>query len=155
MIYHDYKKGLAVANSNESLVICFGKIASRKATVYKWYNEFKQDRRSLKDETRPSRPVSAVTPKNISAAEQMIREDPQITVKEMKDVLGIKSSAVETILHKHLMVHTRFARWVPNELSDEQKRGRVKWCKTMLDKFDSGRSKSTWKVISGDETWVY
>lgn len=155
MIYYDYKKGLTVADSSESLVSCFGKLAPCKATVYNWYNEFKRDRRSLEDETRPGRPVSAVTPENISAVEQMIREDPRITVREMQDVLSIGSSAVETILHKHLMVHKRCARWVPHELSDEQKKGRVKWCQTMLEKFDGGQSKSTWKVLSGDETWVY
>lgn len=40
-------------------------------------------------------------------------------------------------------------------LTDEQRRNRVEWCKFMLREFSGGRSKLTWKVLTGDETWIY
>ena len=64
-------------------------------------------------------------------------------------------SALNEILHHQLGVHKRCARWVPLQLTEEQKVGRVQWCLTMLEKYDSGRANSTWNIVSGDETWVY
>ena len=63
--------------------------------------------------------------------------------------------ALNEILHHQPGVHKRRARWVPHQLTEEQKVGRVQWCLTMLEKYDSGRANSTWNIISGDETWVY
>ena len=64
-------------------------------------------------------------------------------------------SALNEILHCQLGVHKRCARWVPHQLTEEQKVGMVQWCLTMLVKNDSGRANSTWNIVSGDETWVY
>ena len=64
-------------------------------------------------------------------------------------------SALDNILHHQLGVHKRCARWVPHQLTDEQKGVRLEWCIKMLEKYDSGRSNSTWNVISDDENWVY
>ena len=64
-------------------------------------------------------------------------------------------SALNEILHHQLGVHKQCVRWVQNQLTEEQKVGRVQWCLTMLDKYDSGRAKSTWNIVSGGETWVY
>ena len=61
-------------------------------------------------------------------------------------------SALNEILHHQLGVHERCARWVPHQLTEEQKEGRVQWCLTMLEKYDSGRANSTWNIVSGDET---
>ena len=55
----------------------------------------------------------------------------------------------------HTSVRKRCARRVPNNLSEEQKRGRVDWCTHMLRKFDEGRSPHFRVILTGDETWVY
>ena len=70
-------------------------------------------------------------------------------------MLGIGMSVLNEILHHQLGVHKRCARWVPYQLTEEQKVGKVQWCLTMLEKYDSGRANSTWNIVSGDETWVY
>ena len=56
------------------------------------------------------------------------------------------------ILHHQLGVHKRCARWMPHQLTEEQKVGKVQWCMTMLEKYDSGHANSTWNIVSGDET---
>jgi hypothetical protein len=43
----------------------------------------------------------------------------------------------------------------PHNLKEEQKQARVKWYKEMLEKFDGGRSNSTYNIVTGDETWIY
>ena len=49
----------------------------------------------------------------------------------------------------------RCARWVPDNSSEEQKRGRVDWCTHMLRKFDGLRCPCVWDLVTGDETWVF
>ena len=69
--------------------------------------------------------------------------------------MKISSGSLTRILHDSLGVRKRCTRWVPHNLSEEQKRGRVDWCTRILRKFDGGRSPRVWDIVRGDETWVY
>ena len=120
----------------------FGSIAPRISTVSKWFH-------------RCDRPVSATTQENAARVKELIREDARITCKDLQDILGICMSALNEILHYQLGVHNRCARWVPHQLTEEQKLGRVQWCFTMIEKYDSRHANSTWNIVSSDETWVY
>ena len=59
-----------------------------------------------------------------------------------------------SILHDHLCVRKRVARWIPHSLTDAQRRVRVEWCEFMLRQFNGDRSKLTWEGLTGDETWI-
>ena len=63
--------------------------------------------------------------------------------------------SLNEILHNHLGVYKRCARWVPHQLTEEQKLGRMRWCLTILEKYDSGRANSTRNFVCDDESWVY
>ena len=69
--------------------------------------------------------------------------------------MKISSGSLARILHDCLDARKRCARWVPHNLNEEQKRGRVDWCTHMLRKFDRGRSPQVWDIATRDETWVY
>ena len=32
---------------------------------------------------------------------------------------------------------------------------RVTWCRSMLERFDGGRSRGIWETLSGNESWIY
>lgn len=155
MIYYDFLKGLSQAETLESLSATFGKIAPKKTTVYKLFHEFKQGRKSLQDGAHPGRPPSVVNQNNIDAVEKLVKQDPRITCRDLQDILGIGSAAVDTILHKHLGLRKRCARWVPHSLTEDQKRVRVEWCMEMMFRFQHGHSKNIWEILTGDETWIY
>ena len=74
---------------------------------------------------------------------------------EIQDIMEISSGSLTRILHDCLGIRKRCARWVPHNLSKEQKRCRVDWCTHMLRKFDGGRFPRVWNIVSGDETWLY
>ena len=74
---------------------------------------------------------------------------------EIHDIMKISSGSLTRILHDCLSGRKRCTCWVPNNLSEEQKRGRVDWCTRMLRKFDGGRFPRVWDIVRGDETWVY
>ena len=78
-----------------------------------------------------------------------------MTYAKIQDIMKISSVSLTRILHNCFGVRKRCARWVPHNLSEEQKRGRVDWCTHMLGKFDGGWSPRIWDIVTGDETWVY
>ena len=74
---------------------------------------------------------------------------------EIQDSMKISSGSLSSIVQDCLGARTRCASWVPHNLNEEQKRGRVHWCTHMLRKFDGGRSPHLWDIVTGDETWVF
>ena len=110
---------------------------------------------TLEDDDRCGRTATTVTLENVSRVESLIKKDPKMTYAEIQDIMKISSGSLTRILHDCLGVRKRCARWVPHNLSEEQKLGRVDWCTHMLRKFDRGRSPRVWDIVTGDETWVY
>ena len=74
---------------------------------------------------------------------------------EIQDIMKISSGSLTRILHGSLGVRKRCTHWVPHNLSEEQKRGRVDWCTHMLRKFDGGWFPSVWDIVTRDKTWIY
>lgn len=155
MILFCFKDGLPRQKCAEKLHQYFGEGAPSLSTVQRWYNEFARERVSLKDEFHEGRPVTAVTPENIATVRQMIRENPRITYDDIEAALNISRTRVEKILHEHLGVTKRCARWIPHNLTVDQKAARVEWCNKMLQKFNNGLSKHVYDIVTGDETWIY
>ena len=91
MILYDFKCGLNESQTLERLTQASGDLAPSRATVFRWFAEFKRGRTSLKDEERSGRPTSVVTEENISAVEALIKEDPRRTYKDIEGALGISS----------------------------------------------------------------
>lgn len=155
MILYDFKCGLNESQTLERLTQAFGDLAPSRATVFRWFGEFKRGRTSLKDEERSGRPTNVVTEENISAVEALVKEDQRLTYKDIEGALGISSPSVSTILHQHLRVRKISSRWVPHHLSEGQKCTRVEWCTEMLKKFNNGDSRRVSDIVTGDETWIY
>lgn len=62
-------KILKMTDTFESLWATFGKNASCRASLYKRYDELKRSWKTLKEYPCADRPVSAVTPENVSGVE--------------------------------------------------------------------------------------
>ena len=88
-------------------------------------------------------------------AKEQNGEDTKITCKDLQDILAIGMSALNEILHHQLGVHKRCAMWVPHQLTEVQKGGRVQWCLTLFEKYDSESAFFTYNIVSGDVTFVY
>ena len=125
MILYDSKCGLNESQTLERLTQEFGDLAPSRATVFRWFAEFKRERTSLKDEERSGWSTSVVTEENISAVEALIKEDPRRTYKDIEGALEISSPSVSTILHQHLRMGKISSRWGAHQLSDGLKCSRV------------------------------
>lgn len=154
MIYYDFKVGLSEHQCIERLQQAFGEEAPSRASVFRWYAEFKRGRSSLSDEARPGRPCSSVTPENIAKVQRLIEEDPRCTYQMIEETLGIGSATVHTILHEHLHLKKVVMRWVPHQLTDFQKAERVRICRETLKMLNDGGHRIISKIITGDETYI-
>ena len=81
MIFYDFKYGLVESDCLKRLQMAFGEKSPTRATVYRWFAEFKRDRTSLSDEFREGRPKTAVTPQNVDAVRSLIMEDSKCTYR--------------------------------------------------------------------------
>ena len=151
MTYYDYCQGKSFQEGFQSLKHCFGDQSPSKATVFRRFRQFMSGARTLEDDDRCGRTATTVTRENVSRVESLIK-DPKMTYAKLQDIMKISSGSLTRILHDCLGVGKRCARWVPHNLGEEQKRGRVDWCTHMLRKFDRERSPRVWDILTGDET---
>ena len=86
---------------------------------------------------------------------KLIRTESRVTTPKILKCLSIKTAATMSVVHDHLPVRKQCSRWIPHSLTEEQRRVRVERCEAMLRKFNGGRSKLTWEVLTGDGTWIY
>ena len=96
-----------------------------------------------------------VTVRNVERVREILQREPHSTYVQIQREVGIGSAALNRILHGELKVKKVCARWIPHSLSEVQKLNRVKWCKQMIRKFKNGRSKRTFDIVTGDETWLH
>jgi len=155
MIYYDFRCGLTQQQSIDRLSSAFVDEAPSRTTVYDWFAEFKRGRSSLGQASGAGRPKSAITPENIDAVQKLIEEDRHVTYQEIQTSLGIGMSQIQKILHDELWVRKLISRWVPHNLSEEQKAARVTWCRATLQRFRGGTSNAVYNIVSGDESWIY
>ena len=77
-----------------------------------------------------------------------------MTYREKEPSLGISSTSIHSILHEQLAAKEIYSRWIPHNLTIAQKKGRIDWCKEMLEKYDRGASKDVYK-IRYEDSWIY
>ena len=78
----------------------------------------------LEDDDRCGRMATTVTPEDVSTVESLIKKDPKMAYAKIQDIMKISSGSLTRIHHDCLGVRKR-TRWVPHNLSEEHKRGRV------------------------------
>ena len=124
-------------------------------TVKNWFNQFNCGGQLSEDKVREASTKTSVVSDHIDAVRELIMEDRQVTCREIKASVGISFTSVRSILHEHLAVKKISSRWLPHNLTIAQKEVRSDWCKEILAKYDGGASKDLYKIVTGDELWIY
>ena len=78
--------------------------------------------------------ATTVTPEDVPRVQSLIKKDPNMTNAKIQDIMKISSRSLTDIPYDSLSVRKHCTRWVPNNLSEEQKQDRVDWCTRMLEK---------------------
>ncbi|CAK1603203.1 unnamed protein product [Parnassius mnemosyne] len=82
-------------------------------------------------------------------------DDRHVTYEQIRAVISIGMTAIQSILHNELCVRKLVSRWVPHNLPGEQKAARVDWCRNTLERFNGGKSNAVYNIVSGDESLIY
>jgi transposase len=146
--------GMNTTAIHEEFTTTLGPLAPSYRTVARWEKRFREGREDLNDDQRSESPVSETTDENIELVRQVIDNDPHSTYDEIIGETSLSYGTLERIIHDHLKLKKLTSRWVPYELSDEQKQERLKICRQNLAKFRDG-SWQLCNIITGDKTWIY
>ena len=85
----------------------------------------------------------------------MILENRRVTIDEVANYFEISHGSTYAIIHKRLGFRKVCARWVPKELTEEQKNNRVAICQRLLDRYANEGEAFLTRIVTGDETWVH
>ncbi len=146
--------GLTAVQIHNELCVAYGPEVVSYRTVARWIRRFSDGHDSLEDNPRSGRPLSAVSQKNIDAVRDLVNKDPHISIDYIADILDVSHGSVDTILKQHLGLRKISSRWVPHQLTQQQRQQRIDICVENLTKFENG----TWRlcdIVTGDESWFY
>ncbi|CAF3218993.1 unnamed protein product [Rotaria sp. Silwood2] len=155
MILYDWKIGLTYKDSHARLVQAWGEQSPSDHTVFNWFREFQGDNFIVQDAPRSGRPSTSVNEQTIDAVRKIIEDDPRSTYQQIENILGISSTAINSIIHDYLNLRKVCARWVPHKLTDDQKQLRIQFCHHSLKMFEERQSRCVFDIITGDESWFY
>ena len=121
----------------EELVTDLGPSASSYTTVIRWAKRFRQEREDVNDDSQAASPISEFTGESIQLLPQVISNDPHSTYDEILPGTSFSHGTIERIIHDYLKIKKVTSRWVPHQLTDEQKQQQVKLCLEKLGKFQN------------------
>ncbi|CAH1984799.1 unnamed protein product [Acanthoscelides obtectus] len=155
IICYNFQRQLSQQECLAELLSVFGNETPHQSTISRWYGEFKRGRVSLSDDPRVGAPKTVVTQENVDAVRKLIIEDRHVTYRKIEVSLKISKISIQKTLHEELGVRKLVSRWIPYLLTEEQKPARINWCQKTLDRFNFGNSKNVYRIVSGDESWIY
>ena len=94
------------------------------------------------------------TDENIKLVRDIIEEDPHATYDIIQAQTQLSRWAIQEILHNSLKLRKITSRWVPHELTDEEKQKRVKICRENLAMFEEDK----WRlcdIVTGDDAGFF
>ena len=132
-----------------------------KSTAYRWIEKFEAGQEDFADDPRSGRPRDV----NCHAIIETIEENPSMTTRMLAEDFGCSHVWVAEILkeagkshflhpysHFSLGKTWKKSRWVPHELSDEQKQRRVDMATALLER--NNETPFLENIVTGDEKWV-
>ena len=73
ILFYNWKRGLSASDCQIEMSGALAVDAPSKATIFRWYNEFKRGKNSCEDDPRSGRPSTSVTDENIDAVRELVK----------------------------------------------------------------------------------
>jgi hypothetical protein len=108
----------------------------------------------IEDQHKFSAKKNKQTSAIIGAVAADVTEDRRISCKDLASVYGVSVGTVFNILHDHLGLVKKSARWVPKLLSEEQKLERVRTCRDFVAAVQCHSMSMLENIVTMDETMV-
>lgn len=155
LIYHCFLTKRNTVQAKAWLDKYYPDSAPSKATVERWFADFKRGRTNLNDEQHTGRPNEAVTPEFVKKVHQIVVSNRKVKLQEIADTLKLSKGSVFTIIHEHLLMKKLFAKWVPRSLTFDQKQQRIDDSESCLELFGRNKAEFLRRYVTMDETWIH
>ncbi|GBN21963.1 Histone-lysine N-methyltransferase SETMAR [Araneus ventricosus] len=129
-------------------VIKAGSKVKHLKSVKVWFWKFKAGNFDIDDEPRSGRPIEV----DCEQLKQIIDQDRNVSTRTIALELDVCQKTIVNAL-KRINVTFKFNRWVPHELTAEDKRKRKAACLVLLR--DQRKEKILDRILTCDEKWVY
>ncbi|GBN11876.1 Histone-lysine N-methyltransferase SETMAR [Araneus ventricosus] len=116
-------------------------------TVKVWFRKFKDENFDIEDESRPGRAIKV----DCEQLKQIINQDRNVSARIIALELDVCQKTIVYAL-KRINVTFKFNRWVPHELTAEDKLKRKATCLALLR--DQRKGKILDRIVTRDEKWV-
>lgn len=118
-----------------------------RATVYEWYAKFRDGQENVEDQPRSGRPSTI----DEDAVLQAIEAEPTLSTRMLAEDFRCSHMQIARILHK-LGKQVRKGRWVPHELTQQQKNRRLEAAQQLLQRYQEEPFLD--RIVTCDEKWV-
>ncbi len=127
----------------------YGEFAVHCVTMFHQYNVFSEGRESIRDEQRSRRLTTTRTCKNIARMADILKEDHGLHLDSQQNRLDIPKTIVQQILREDLQKWKLHARFVPYELTAEQKEQCLNHTYNLIEMIKNGPNFLDF-IITGD-----
>ena len=149
-----FKLGYTASITYGKLQEAYGEECLSRAQTFRWFKDFSEGRTSVDDVSRSGRPSTSRNDENVERVRDLIRSDRRLTVRLIADSLDLNHTTVHQILINDLGMRKISAKFVPKNLTLEQKDNRRDVSLDILQRIESDREFLS-NVITGDESWIF
>uniref|UniRef100_A0A7I4YEE8 HTH_48 domain-containing protein n=1 Tax=Haemonchus contortus TaxID=6289 RepID=A0A7I4YEE8_HAECO len=142
-----FKLGRSAADTARDINIAFGRGTTNERTAQRWFRKFRNGDESLEDDSRGGRPSDVVN----DELKALVEANPRMILKDISSELNVSIGAVYSHM-REIGKSKKLDKWVPHELSDEQKNRRFEISSALLlrnknDPFSD-------RIVTCDENWI-
>ena len=147
MLYEYFQQKNAT-EATKAICSVYGQDALSVRSCQFWFARFKSGDYTIEDGERSGRP------KNLENDElkELIEDDPRLSTYDLSTILGVTQSTIHRRLLEMGKVN-KVGKWVPHDLTDHAKLQRLNTSLWLLSKYK--KKDFLWKIVTGDEKWVY
>ena len=134
-------------------VVCGDSVVDH-STVSRWASRFREGRVSIQDDPRSGRPVTATDNTSVVIVSTLLEEDRRKSCEEITHKANMSTASVFRIVTQTLQKRKVAAKWVPHQLSEEQKAARKRVAEELLRRYEAEREQFLNRIVVIDETWI-
>ncbi len=131
----------------------FGAETMSKGRVRVWHRRFREGNENIKDRPKTGRPRSACSGRNCDAVRDFVQAHRNCTLQDVASEVNVSVTSAHRILKKDLKLSKISPKFVPKELTAEQKRIRQTMAQQNLDLMAVDPHVLD-KIVTGDESWI-
>ncbi|GBM36339.1 Histone-lysine N-methyltransferase SETMAR [Araneus ventricosus] len=148
IVYYEFRNKLSATECHQKMCESLGINTVSYDTIKVWFQKFKARNFDIEDEPRSGRPIEV----DCEQLKQIIDQDRNVSTRTIALELDVCQTAIVNAL-KRINLTFKFNRWVPHELTAEDKRKRKAICLALLR--DQRKEKILARIVTCDGKWVY